>query len=397
MTFADLKMPPALIAALAKQKIDEPTAIQIAAIPVLLEGKDANVKAETGTGKTLAYLLPLFCRIDAEVAATQVVIVAPTHELAIQIQRQCCDLAQNAGSPIRTVLLIGGTPMDRQIEKLKKKPQIVVGSPGRMVDLIAMGKLKMHLVKSIVIDEADRLLGAEGLPAIQALLRAAPRRRQLIFASATEQPESAAAIVAMAPERVLIDTGAAAVNENIEHLYLVCEERDKPDVLRKLLHALGPERAMVFVHRNETAEEVAAKLAYHHIAVADLHAAIGKLDRKRAMDDFRSAKVRVLIASDVAARGLDIQGVTHVINVDVPTLSKAYLHRTGRTARAGAKGQAITLMTESESRLVRRFESELSISLQQVRLREGRVIAVDEMRADPAPLVRRSDPTRPAS
>lgn len=390
MTFAEMDVGPELVAALARQQITEPTAIQIAALPVLLAGKDAYLNAETGTGKTLAYLLPIFCRLDAKQEATQVVIVAPTHELAIQIQRQCCDLAQNAGWPIRSLLLIGGTPMDRQIDKLKKRPHIVVGSPGRIRELIGMGKLKAQAVRNVVIDEADRLLVGESLPAIRAIIQAAPRGRQLIFASATEQPESAEALATLAPDLVMLQTGAAPVNENIEHLYLVCERRDKPDVLRKLLHALRPERAMVFVHRNETAEDVAAKLAHHQIPVADLHATFDKRDRKQAMDEFRSAQVHVLIASDVAARGLDIKGVTHVVNLDVPTQSKAYLHRVGRTARAGAKGQAVTLMTRDEIRLVRRYEKELGIVMHQVRLREGQVIAAEE----PARL---DQPVRPAT
>jgi ATP-dependent RNA helicase DeaD len=377
MTFAELDVSPDLVAALARQRITEPTAIQVAALPVLLAGQDAYLNSETGTGKTLAYLLPIFCRLDASLEATQAVILAPTHELAIQIQRQCCDLAQNAGRPVRTLLLIGGTPMDRQVDKLKARPHVVVGSPGRIRELIGMGKLKVQAVRSVVIDEADRSLAAESLPAIRAIVRAAPGGRQLIFASATEQPESTAALATLAPDLVMLQTGAAPVNENIEHLYLVCEARDKPEVLRKLLHALRPERALVFVHRNETADEVAAKLAHHKIPVADLHAALDKRERKQAMDDFRSARVHVLIASDVAARGLDIKGVTHIFNLDVPTLSKAYLHRVGRTARAGAKGQAVTLMTDDEVRLVRRYESELGIVMRHVRLREGRVIPAE--------------------
>src|SRR5258706_9762878 len=177
MTFAEIAVPPDLVAALAKQQITEPTAIQIAALPVVLAGKDAYLNAETGTGKTLAYLLPIFCRLDAQREATQVVVVAPTHELAIQIQRQCCDLAQNAGWPIRSLLLIGGTSMDRQIDKLKKRPHIVVGSPGRIRDLIDMGKLKAPAGRSVVIDEADRLLLEEGLPAIRAIIQATPPER----------------------------------------------------------------------------------------------------------------------------------------------------------------------------------------------------------------------------
>ena len=376
-TFPELGVPPDLVAALAKQQITEPTTIQVAALPVLREGKDAYLNAETGTGKTLAYLLPLFDRLDVRRVETQVVIVAPTHELAIQIQRQCCDLAQNAGRAIRTLLLIGGTSMERQIDKLKRKPHIVVGSPGRIRELLALGKLKGHTVRSIVIDEADRLLVAESRPDIDAIVKATPRDRQMIFASATEQPESAAAIAVLAPEVVMLQTGATPVNPHIEHFYLVCEERDKPDVLRKLLHAIRPGRAMVFVHRNETAEEVAAKLAHHKIPAADLHGAYDKLDRKQAIDDFRSGKVRVLITSDLAARGLDIREITHIFNLDAPSQSKAYLHRVGRTARAGAAGQAVTLMTEAEVRLVHRFESELGIVLQPVRLREGRVEIVE--------------------
>jgi ATP-dependent RNA helicase DeaD len=375
MSFIDLKIPPELIAALARQQITEPTPIQAAAIPLLLAGSDAYLQAETGTGKTLAYLLPLFSRLDVGLAATQIVIVAPTHELAIQIQRQCCDLAQNAGLAIRTLLLIGGTSTERQIDKLKKKPHVVVGSPGRIRELIIKGKLKTRDVRSIVIDEADLLLNEEHLLAVRAIIQAAPPARQLVFASATREKASTAAISALSPELVMLKAGAAAVSENIEHLYLVCEERDKPDELRKVLHALEPERALVFVHRNDLAEKVAGKLAHHHIPAADLNAANDKLLRKQAMDGFRSGAIRVLIASDIAARGLDIKGVTHVVNLDLPTLSKAYLHRTGRTGRAGEKGLALSLVTDSELRVVRRYEQELGIVMQCVRMREGRVLA----------------------
>jgi superfamily II DNA/RNA helicase len=374
MTFLDLQVQPELIAALGKQQITEPTAIQSIAHPVLLAGKDAYLHAETGTGKTLAYLLPLFARLDVSQAATQIVIVAPTHELTIQIHRQACELAQNAGWPIRAVLLIGGTATERQIEKLKKKPHLVVGSPGRINELIERGKLKTKDIRSIVIDEADRLLSDESAASIRSIIEAAPLKRQLVFASATLESQCTEALAAIAPEVEMLRASAAAVNENIQHLYLVCEERDKPDQLRKLLHAFAPERAIVFVHRNDVAERVAAKLAHHHIDVADLNAALNKLDRKHAMDGIRSGAIRVLIASDIAARGLDVKGVTHVFNLDVPTMSKAYLHRVGRTGRAGAKGTAVTLMTETEERLVRRYEEELGIVMQCVRMREGRVM-----------------------
>ena len=373
MTFTDLQLPSDLIAALSKQQISEPTPVQSAALPVLLAGQDAYLNAETGTGKTLAYLLPLMTRVDPAQAATQVVIVAPTHELSIQIHRQSCDLAQNAGRAVRSVLLIGGTATTRQIEKLKSKPQVVVGSPGRMVELIERGKLKTTHLRAIVVDEADRLLQDENLKWIQKIISLAPPARQLIFASATIEEQTRDVLATLAPQAVTLSPGTAAVNENIQHLYVICEERDKPDILRKLLHALDVPRSIVFVHRNEVAERVAAKLAHHKLAVADLSAGLDKLDRKHAMDGIRSGAINIMIASDLAARGLNIPEVTHVFNLDVPTTSKAYLHRVGRTGRAGAQGTAISLLTEIEARLVRRYERELGIVMQCVEVRGGHI------------------------
>ncbi|MEI6972506.1 MAG: DEAD/DEAH box helicase [bacterium] len=377
MTFGELQIPPALVEALSKQGISVPMPIQADAVPALLAGKDAYINSETGTGKTLAYLLPIFCRVEPAREAAQAVIVAPTHELAIQIQRQACDLAQNSGMPVRTLLLIGGTLMQRQVDKLKKKPQIIVGSPGRILDLIGMGKLKVQAVRTVVIDEADRQLEGDGLAPVLKIIAATPAGRQLVFVSATEQPECAAEVERLAPGLVMLRTGAAPVNSNIEHSYLPCRENEKIEMLRKLLNAMQPERAIVFVHRNADAELITIRMAERNIEVADLHGAFDKSERKKAMDDFRSGRVRVLIASDLAARGLDISGVTHIFNYDMPTESKAYLHRVGRTARAGAKGYAIALMTEQDSRLVRRYETELRIRMARISVREGRVTIVD--------------------
>jgi superfamily II DNA/RNA helicase len=373
MPFTALSLPPGLISALAKQHITDPSPIQVAALPPLMAGKDAYLRAETGTGKTLAYLLPLFTRIDPSQAATQVVIVAPTHELAIQIHRQSCELALNAALAIRSLLLIGGTATDRQVDKLKAKPHVVVGSPGRIVELIERGKLKTAHLSAIVVDEADRLLSEESLHWIDKIVAAAPPGRQLIFASATIEQQTRQVLESLAPAVVMLRAGAAKVNENIEHLYLLCEERDKPDMLRRLLHAFNVPRSIVFVHRNDVAEEVASRLTHHKLAVADLNSELSKRDRKEAMDGIRSGAIRIMIASDLAARGLNIPDVTHVFNLDVPTLSKAYLHRVGRTARAGAKGIAVSLVTDTEARLIQRYENELGIVLHCVRVHNGEV------------------------
>lgn len=376
MTFPELAVPTDLVAALARAGITDPTPIQTAALPVLMAGQDAYLHAETGTGKTLAYLLPLFCRIETSAPTLQTVILAPTHELAIQIQRQCTDLAQHAGRALRTVLLVGGTPLDRQLDKLKKKPHLVVGTPGRIRELLEMRKLKLQQLHSIVVDEADRLLGSESLPHLQAVIEAAPASRQLIFVSATEDPARTARALTFAPRLTMVSAATAAVSPHIAHYYVRCAWHDKPEMIRKLFHALNPARALVFVHRNETAAQVATRLARDRIPTADLSAATHKLDRKQAMDDFRRGTVRVLLASDVAARGLDIKGVTHVINLDPPTESKAYLHRVGRTGRAGAEGTALSLLTDDELRLIARYQAELGIQLEQVQVREGKVTVV---------------------
>ena len=376
MTFVEFGLAPELVAALAKQQIAAPTRIQQAAMPVLIAGRSAWLEAETGTGKTLAYLLPIFAKLALAPPATQAIVLAPTHELAIQIHRQSCDLAQNAGLAVKSLLLIGGTAMDRQIDKLKGKPHIVVGSPGRVHELMKMGKLKVAAVRTLVLDEADRLLTGESLEVIRAITDALPAERQVIFASATQQDESTGAIGDLAPGALTIRAGAEAVNENIRHLYVVCDDRDRIKVLRQLLHAMKPTRALVFAAANELSERATAQLDHHGVAVAELHPDFSKLDRKQAMDDFRAGRALVMIASDMAARGLDFPEVTHVFNLDAPKQPRAYLHRAGRTGRAGRSGDAVTLIDEREIRLITRYEKELGIELQRIRLREGQVFEV---------------------
>ena len=378
MNFTDLGISDALVQALEKEGIVEPMPIQVEAIPALNEGQDAYVSAETGTGKTLAYLLPIFGNIDPTVANAQAIILAPTHELASQIHQQALRLAQNSGLPIKSLLLIGGASTKRQLEKLKKKPQIIVGSAGRILELVRMKKLKVPAVRSLIIDEADRMLFGESLKTVRDIIGMLPTDSQKIFVSATEQPVSSTEVQKLAPQFVQLSAGANQVNADIEHVYFMTEERSKADLLRRLIRAVEPERALVFVHRNKDAELVKAKMEHYNIPVADIHGTHGKLERKKAMDDIRNGKVSVLIASDVAARGLDIKGVSHVFNYDAPSSSKDYLHRAGRTGRAGAEGYAISLMTEQESRLVQRYEAELGIEMLAAVIHEGEIFSAEE-------------------
>jgi superfamily II DNA/RNA helicase len=364
------------LAGLEKQKFGEPTPVQVQAIPALQAGSDTYINAETGSGKTLAYLLPLFQGVNPNVKAAQALILAPTQELAMQIHQVACDLAQHSGLDIRSASLIGGAAIDRQIERLKKKPHIVVGTPGRILELIERGKLKLSEIKTLVIDEADRLLADESLEMVKKILRASPGRRQLVYVSATEQPKSKEVMEQLSPQLVRLHTEDVVINPNIEHFYVVVDQRDKADTIRKLIHATKTKKAIVFTHRNETAEDLASRLEHHKVAVADLHSTYGKEVRKQAMQNFRSGKATVMIASDVAARGLDIQGITHVFNLDIPSKGKDYLHRVGRTGRAGTQGVAVSVLVRPEVRLVKQFERDFGISMREVILREGQMLEV---------------------
>lgn len=378
MNFQELGIEQVWVDALAKEGITNPMPVQCEAIPALMSGKGAYVSAETGMGKTLAYLLPLFGRIDPAVPAVQALVLAPTHELASQIQQQVLRLTQNSGLPIRSLLLIGGANARRQLDKLKKKPQLIVGSTGRILELMRMKKLKVQKVEAVVVDEADHMLRGEQLGALLDLQALLPPRPQWIFVSATEQKSSSAEAEKLAPGLIHLSAGINQINAHLQHIYFVSEERNKADLLRRLIRAIDPVRAIVFVHRNKDAELVKSKMQHYGIAVADIHGTHGKIERRKAMDDIRSGRVGVLIASDVAARGLDVKGVSHIFNYDVPSNSRDYLHRAGRTGRAGEEGFAISLMTGMETRLIQRYEAELGIEMIEAFIREGQIFTTKD-------------------
>lgn len=392
MDFNELGLPDALVTALQKEKITTPMPVQSVALSQLIGGANAYVSAETGGGKTLAYLLPIFCQTDPAVAQVQAMVLAPTHELASQIHQQALLLAQNSGLPVKSLLLIGGANPKRQMDRLKKNPSLVVGSTGRMLELIRSKKLKVAQVKTLVVDEADRMIVGDRCEEIAMLIQVLPKDRQLVFVSATESSEALSAAKKFSPDLVHLSAGANQINLDIHHLYFVSPARKKADLLRRLIRSENPERAIVFVHKQADAELVASKMRHYNIKVADLHGTREKLERKKAMDDIRSGKVQVLIASDVAARGIDIKGVTHVFNYDAPTLSKDYLHRAGRTGRAGQTGYAISFFTEDDERLARRYKKDLDIEMQRSVMREGKIIAADDRDDGDAASERESSP-----
>ncbi|MBN2851729.1 MAG: DEAD/DEAH box helicase [Clostridia bacterium] len=363
--FFDLNMiNPALKEALLKQNIVALTEIQKKAIPEALKNKDIVVQSETGTGKTLAYLVPLFQKTEIQKHETQAIILTPTHELAIQVLRQIELLSLNAGMMISSTPIIGNVNIDRQIDKLKAKPHIIVGSAGRILELIKKKKIAAHTVKTIVIDEADTLIDKNNLETVREVIKCTQKDRQLMMFSATITNEAKErAIELMKQPEFISDTKKATVPDSIEHMYFMAESREKIEVLRKIIRIMKPSKALLFVSEREQLDILTERLLYHGIKVKSLHGDKQKNDRKTAMNEFRSGKIQVLAVTDIAARGLDIEGVTHIINMDIPEKVKIYLHRAGRTGRMGKKGIAVSIVSKQEEPIIFDYEKSLNITI----------------------------------
>lgn len=364
-----------LIDALKKEGITEPTDIQSRVIPFALENKDIIGESQTGSGKTLAYLLPLFQKIDSSKREMQAIVLAPTHELVMQVDKVIKTLAEDSGIPVTSTPIIGDVNIKRQIEKLKEKPHIIVGSSIRILQLIKDRKISAHTIKTIVIDEGDRLLDDKNIAPVKDIIKTTMRDRQLMVFSATidERILNTSKSLMKEAEVVKIED-KTQVNPNITHMYLVCEQRDKIEFLRKLVAAEKPEKAIVFINKSDETQITALKLQYHHLKAVGIFGSATKEERQNAMEGFRSGKYNLLVASDIAARGLDVKDITHIFNLDLPENSKDYLHRVGRTGRAGEKGNAISIVTPKEIALIKKYEKDFNINIQLKDVFKGSIV-----------------------
>ncbi|MEN8698273.1 DEAD/DEAH box helicase [Bacillus infantis] len=361
-----------------KSGFNEPTAVQSKSIPLIQEGRDVIAESPTGTGKTLAYLLPLLDKIDPGKKAVQAVIVAPSQELVMQIFSEVQKWAE--GSGIKGATFIGGANTKRQLEKLKKHPQIALGTPGRMLELIKQKKLKMHEVKTVVLDEGDQLLVPEHLETVKTIVKSTLADRQLAFFSAT-LPESTAKIAQeLAGEAELIRVGKEeAIPSDVDHIYFACEQRDKIKMLEKISRVKDI-KGLAFLKDIGNLAVLSEKLDFKGVKAGILHSDLDKMDRQKHLKNFREGKSSLLFATDVAARGLDIQGVTHVIHYDFPRDIKQYVHRSGRTGRFGASGTVISLVTEREERELKKFCQELGITPEKKVFYSGDIVDADRRR-----------------
>lgn len=377
-TFEDLGLNPTLTVALKQESITIPTEVQKKVIPLAIKNEDIIAQSGTGTGKTLAYLLPLYQKLDPLKKEMQAIVLCPTHELAVQIIRQIERLSQNSEIKLKGTPIIGNVNIDRQILKLKEKPQIIVGTPGRILELIKKRKISAHTIKTIVIDEADRMTDENNIDVVKGIIKSTLKERQIMAFSATIPKASEDVIKSEMKEANLLRVeDEIGVPGTITHYCFLADQRDKIDVLRKLVRILNPQKAIVFVNSHGNDIEVfTSKLKYHGLSAEAIYGTEKKSNRKKAMEDFRDGKIQILVASDIAARGLHIDDVTHIFNVSIPEDVKAYVHRVGRSGRNGNNGIALSIATKKELEFIKKYEKNLNIVIQPKSLYKGNIVDV---------------------
>lgn len=353
--------------------MDKPAPVQAAAIPALLEGRDVCARSHTGSGKTLAYLLPALQRIEPDKPDLQVLVAAPTQELAMQIVRE----AERFGGPdgVRVQQLIGGAALKRQLDGLKRKPHLAVGTPGRLHELLQMRKLKLNKIRFVIADEADQMFALGSTKEWDALLAAVPAGRQLAFFSATLPEETLLLSERLMnhPLRVDIDP-ERRLPASIRYYALEAEKRDHFETVKRLLHALDPDSALIFIDQTDQIAHWEARLRYEGFAAGALYGDADKLTRSQTLDRLRDGRLRIVLTTDVAARGIDIPELQLVINVGVPADADRYVHRAGRTGRMGREGTVVSVTAPRERHRIGKLERQLGIEIQPRTLYGGKLI-----------------------
>lgn len=345
------------MAALDKAGYLEPTPVQAGVIPCALKGDDVMGQARTGTGKTAAFAVPILERYGSRDGGPGVraLVLVPTRELAVQVREEFVKLAR--GRRIQVVAVYGGKPIRGQIDKLRRGAQVVVGTPGRLIDHISRGTLQLQNLQCVVLDEADRMLDIGFRPDIEKILRRCPRDRQTMLLSATVPPpiERLARRYMQDPEKLDFSPKEIGVS-TIEQFYFTVDQKQKFDLLVRLLKREKPQQAIVFCRTKRGTERIYQRLSKKFDRVGSMHGDMQQRSRDRVMDQFRKEKTRILVATDVVGRGIDVTSISHIINYDIPQFCDDYIHRVGRTGRMGREGVAFTFVTPEEGNELTRIE-----------------------------------------
>ena len=347
MKFTELHLSENILKAVEKAGFEEPSPIQELTIPLALEGKDVIGQAQTGTGKTAAFGLPTLDKIDTSRHVVQALVIAPTRELAVQGQEELFRFGREKGVKVRSVY--GGSSIEKQIKALRSGAHIVVGTPGRLLDLIKRKALKLDHVETLILDEADEMLNMGFLEDIEAIISRVPENRQTLLFSAT-MPEAIKRIgvkFMYDPEHVRV-AAKELTTDLVDQYYIRVKEQEKFDTMTRLIDVERPELAIVFGRTKRRVDELTRGLKLRGYRAEGIHGDLDQGKRLRVLRDFKNDNIDILVATDVAARGLDISGVTHVYNYDIPQDPESYVHRIGRTGRAGKHGQSVTFVVPNE-------------------------------------------------
>lgn len=356
MKFSELQLSPELLKAVERSGFEEATPIQAATIPLALEGRDVIGQAQTGTGKTAAFGLPMLEEIDTTKHELQGLVIAPTRELAIQTQEELYRLGRDKKVKVQAVY--GGADIGRQIRGLKDRPHIVVGTPGRMLDHINRHTLKLGTVRTLVLDEADEMLNMGFLEDIEKIISQVPEERQTLLFSATMPPaiKNIGVKFMKNPEHVQIKAKEMTA-DLIDQYYVRAKDFEKFDIMTRLLDVQTPDLAIVFGRTKRRVDELARGLELRGYKAEGIHGDLSQQKRMSVLRSFKNGHLDILVATDVAARGLDISGVTHVYNYDIPQDPESYVHRIGRTGRAGKGGMSVTFVTPNEMSYLHTIEN----------------------------------------
>ncbi len=359
MPFTALGLDPRIVQAVQEAGYTEPTPIQAAAIPVILTGQDVTGIAQTGTGKTAAFTLPLLTRMAAADPSaprrTRALVLAPTRELVVQIEENV--RAYSRHLPFTMATVFGGVGERPQIQALRNHSDLIIACPGRLLDLLGQGHGDFSGIETLILDEADRMLDMGFLPSIRRIIRGLPRQRQTLLFSATlsSEIETLTTEFQHDPKTVQIGRRANPAETVAQWVYEV-PMHHKPGLLAHLLEDPAMNSVLVFTRTKHGADRISRRLASHHISCGTLHSNRSQNQRLKALKDFRSGEVRVLVATDIAARGIDVDGISHVVNYDFPPHAEDYVHRIGRTGRAHAVGDAISFVTPEDHGPLRALE-----------------------------------------
>lgn len=365
--FKDLGVSETLTDLLKGQGIAQPTPVQAESIPPLVQGLDVIARAKTGTGKTLAFLLPIMDKIRVEQAYPQALILAPTRELALQITEEARKLGRHTG--VKILAVYGGQDVEKQLRKLEGGRHLIIGTPGRLLDHLRRETLDLGGVKMLVLDEADQMLHMGFLEEVESIITAVPYRRQTMLFSAT-MPDAIKRLAAnymKEPLDIVIKGNSPIPLDNIRQQVVECSDRNKEQALISLIERDRPYLAMIFCRTKRRVSKLNETLQAAGYACDELHGDLSQAKREAVMKRFREAKLQLLVATDVAARGLDVEGVTHVFNYDMPLDPDSYIHRIGRTGRAGGKGLAITFASPRDRAALEDIERQTAQRLERRR------------------------------